>query len=136
MSLQKWFQEELQKAQDTFDYRLERLLFELAEDICRYMDEQHLTRAELASRLDCSRAYITKILNGNPNVTLKTLLKIADALDRNVSINLPRKAHMSQRTVPSTASPSVHAANAPTYKPFKLIPAGKADEQHDLPVAA
>lgn len=135
MSLQKWFQEELQKAQDTFDYRLERLLFELAEDICRHMDEQHLTRAELASRLNCSRAYITKVLNGNPNVTLKTLLRIADALGRDVNIYLPERAKISQSTASSAATLSAQHAKVP-YKLFQLISSGKAEAQNDLSLAA
>lgn len=136
MKLQDWFQEELRKAQDTFDYRLERLLFELAEDICRYMGEQGLTRAELASRLSCSRAYITKILNGNPNVTLKTLLRIADALGRDVTINLPQRVHLSQSTVASAAPLVNQLPSSTKYEDLKPIPKTGQDEHHDLPLAA
>src|SRR2546427_8302109 len=38
-----------------------------------------------------SRAYVTKVLNGNPNLTIKTLLKLSDALGRELAIHFVPK---------------------------------------------
>jgi transcriptional regulator with XRE-family HTH domain len=86
MNTEKWFRDELESVKKTFEFRLEKILLQLGEDICRLMRYQRLNRAEVAIRLGVSRAYVTKILNGNPNLTIKTLLKLSDALGRELVI--------------------------------------------------
>jgi len=86
MNTEEWFREELESVKNTFEFRLEQILLQLGEDICRLMRYQRLNRAEVAARLGVSRAYVTKILNGNPNLTIKTLLKLSDALGRELVI--------------------------------------------------
>jgi transcriptional regulator with XRE-family HTH domain len=56
-------------------------IVELTEDICRLMEEKKVSRAELARRMGTSRAYVTKLLDGNANFTLATMVKVAMALD-------------------------------------------------------
>ena len=67
MATNKWFRQQIVKAEKSFDFRLESLLIELGEDITLLMEQQNLTRSQLAQRLGVSRPYVTKILNGNPN---------------------------------------------------------------------
>src|SRR2546430_5861333 len=86
MNAEKWFKDELGTVRKTFEYRLERILIQLGEDICRLMRDQQISRAEVAERLGVSRAYVTKVLNGNTNLTIKTLLKLSDALGRELAI--------------------------------------------------
>ena len=50
------------------------------EDVCRRMEEQRVSRAELARRMGTSRAYVTKLLDGSANFTLTTMVKVAMAL--------------------------------------------------------
>lgn len=52
------------------------------------MQEQGITRAELARRLGTSQAYITRVLSGNANFTLKTISKLAMALGMELEIGL------------------------------------------------
>jgi transcriptional regulator with XRE-family HTH domain len=89
MNAEKWFKEELESARKTFEFRLEKILLQLGEDICGLMRDQGLSRAEIAARLGVSRAYVTKLLNGNPNLTIKTLVKLSDALGREFVIHFP-----------------------------------------------
>jgi transcriptional regulator with XRE-family HTH domain len=97
MNPEKWFKEELESARKTFEFRLEKILLQLGEDICQLMRDQGLSRAEVAARLEVSRAYVTKVLNGNPNLTIKTLVKLSDALGREVVIQFRRKVPSSVR---------------------------------------
>lgn len=68
------------KAESSVEYWMGVPVAELTEDICRRMEDQQVSRAELARRLGTSRAYVTKLLDGNANFTLATMVKIAMAL--------------------------------------------------------
>jgi len=91
MKTQNWFLENLEKVQKTFDYRLENILLEVGENIALFMKEQNLSRAQMADRLGVSRAYVTKILNGNPNLTIKSLLSLSDVLEKDLVISFRPK---------------------------------------------
>lgn len=49
-------------------------------EVGRLMQEQGVTRAELARRLDSSPAYVTKLLGMNSNVTMSTVARVFHAL--------------------------------------------------------
>jgi plasmid maintenance system antidote protein VapI len=68
-------------AESSADYWMGVPIAELTEDICRLMEEKQISRADLARRLGTSRAYVTKLLDGNANFTLATMVKLAMALD-------------------------------------------------------
>ncbi|MBM3498125.1 MAG: helix-turn-helix transcriptional regulator [Armatimonadetes bacterium] len=53
------------------------------------MNKHGISRAELARRLGKSRAYVTRMLNGQPNMTLKTLTLIAVALGEGIDLFVP-----------------------------------------------
>lgn len=50
-----------------------RAWVETTETIARLMEQRHVTRAELARRLDVTPARITQVLDGTRNLTLATL---------------------------------------------------------------
>ena len=68
------------------NFQRERLSQEVTELISRLMDEQGVSRAELASRLGKSRAYVTKLLSGDGNMTLRTISDIFTALGRSMRV--------------------------------------------------
>jgi plasmid maintenance system antidote protein VapI len=74
------YQELFARAESSVDYWIAGPIIELTEDVCRRMEEQKISRAELARRLGTSRAYVTKLLDGNANFTLATMVKLAMAL--------------------------------------------------------
>jgi transcriptional regulator with XRE-family HTH domain len=55
-------------------------LFRVTEDILVAMEDQGISRAELAQRLGLSKARISQLLGGNSNMTIGTLSDIAFAL--------------------------------------------------------
>lgn len=91
MSTERWFKESLEQIKDTFEYRLETLIMNITEDISKAMKVKKINRTQLAEILNVSPAAITKILNGNPNFTLKTLLTLADALGTDLRIEIKEK---------------------------------------------
>src|SRR5207248_1599985 len=63
---------------EAFDKEVARS--EVSDLIDSLMKKEGVKKAELAKRLGKSRAYVTKILQGNANFTLDTLVLIARAL--------------------------------------------------------
>jgi transcriptional regulator with XRE-family HTH domain len=81
----------IQEAQGSVDYWADIPITEFGEDVCRLMEEQGVSRAELARRLGTSRAYVTKLLGGNANFTLQTMAKVAMALGSAVHVHVACK---------------------------------------------
>jgi len=96
--------QKLETARNTFEYRLEKVLFEVAEQTCKLIESQGVTRSELAQRLAVTPAYITKLLNGNPNLTIKSLLKLSDVLGQTLDIRFAPKLEVAQSTTTSYAA--------------------------------
>ena len=70
------------------EYQAECAIVEFTENIARRMDELGISRSELARRLDTSPAYVTKILRGNANFTLKSMARISTALETTLTTHL------------------------------------------------
>lgn len=80
-------------------YAIEGLVAEAGEFIARLMEEQKVTKAELARRLGKSRAYITQMLSGSTNLTVRTLAEVAFALGAEVKLEaLPLRAAQREET--------------------------------------
>src|SRR5258705_9047405 len=71
---------------------------EFTEDLCRLMKEKGLSRADLAKKIGTSRAYVTKLLGGNANFTLATMVKLAFALDGAVHVHIADKQAVTRWT--------------------------------------
>lgn len=77
-----------EEAKASPDYWHEIPVVEFTEDLCRLMEEKQVSRAELARRIGTSRAYITKLLGGDANFTLMTMVKLAMALGGAVHVHI------------------------------------------------
>jgi transcriptional regulator with XRE-family HTH domain len=69
-------------------YAQESLIVDAAEEIWAALAEEKMTKADLAARLGKSKAFITQLLNGSRNMTLRTLADVASALGRRTCILL------------------------------------------------
>lgn len=64
----------------------ERFILEATEQIAKIMEEEHVSKAELASRLNKSKAFVTQLLGGGRNMTIRTLADVMTALGYSPSI--------------------------------------------------
>ena len=88
----KRFKKLLDKYQDDPRFVAEGLLIDIDEKIVRLMQEKGITRTRFAGLLGVSRAYVTKLLNGNENLTIKQLVRVCAALDCGIAIAIiPRQ---------------------------------------------
>ncbi|MCZ2150600.1 MAG: helix-turn-helix transcriptional regulator [Bryobacterales bacterium] len=60
---------------------------EASEMIARLMAERNVSRADLARKLNKSRAWVTQLLSGKANVTIRTLGEVVYALGAEVKLN-------------------------------------------------
>jgi len=72
------------------DFVFNELVYDLACELKRIMEQKGVTKKELAQRLGVSPAYVTKVLGGS-NITLKTVARILAALEADVSITLKNR---------------------------------------------
>lgn len=75
------------------DYVEESLKIDFAVAIEHAMKDRGINKSEMATNIQSSPAYITKVLKGDANVTIATMAKLSHALDYCVHIVLARKNH-------------------------------------------
>lgn len=61
---------------------------DIAKNVEETMERNEMTRAELAKSIGHSRSYVTKVLMGDANFTLKTLAKLASALECKLNVSI------------------------------------------------
>jgi len=85
------FKKFIERRESTTSYKIEKLKLSVALSINRLIRSSDLNKKELAEKIGVSPAYISKALKGDVNFTIESMVKIADALDCNVHINLTNK---------------------------------------------
>lgn len=91
------------RGSDRYDRMVEqeRLILEATELIYELMEEKSVTKAELARRVGKTRGYLTQILSGRRNMTLRTLADLAFALGHRLEVE--SRVLASRRSATSTA---------------------------------
>jgi transcriptional regulator with XRE-family HTH domain len=87
-------------AQAHDEYWTERASLRFTEELTRWMEQQGLSRTDLAERIGSSQAYITKILKGNVNFTLASMVKLTRALGADLRIELTSAGDSADREEP------------------------------------
>jgi transcriptional regulator with XRE-family HTH domain len=80
------FRESIECGEKDWSLYTEKLLLDVREIIAQQMNKGNVSRADLAKLLNCSRSYITQLLNGDTNIKLGTLVKVLFALGVKPSI--------------------------------------------------
>ena len=78
----------IEKMGSSPEYRAEVAMLDFTCELSRAMSAQGVSRAELARRIGTSPAYITKVLRGDANLTLASMVKLARAVGRELHLQL------------------------------------------------
>ena len=70
------------------DYWAQAAMRRFVSDINRRLNEQNMTRAQLAEKLGTTPAYITKVMRGDVNFTLETMTKLAIAVGGKLQVSI------------------------------------------------
>jgi transcriptional regulator with XRE-family HTH domain len=77
-----------EKAKERETYLATSLILEFTEGLYELMQANNISRKELARRLGTSPAYITKILRGDVNFTVDSMVRLAKAVGGTVQIHV------------------------------------------------
>lgn len=97
MKKEKWFYQAVAEYKNDVEYLTEVAILDVTEKIAAKMKEQNLSRAELAKRLGVSKAFITKVLGGYPNLTIRSMVSLANALGGDLSIDILQKGFQARK---------------------------------------
>lgn len=65
----------------------EWLILQVTEHIADLMNKKGITKKQLADKLGRSKGYITQLLDGRTNMTLRTISDVMWALDSSLTVN-------------------------------------------------
>lgn len=72
----------------------EGLILDVTEAVSSMMQDEDISKTELAKRMGRTKGFITQLLSGDRNLTLRTLAGVADALGSHVTITLSKDRHV------------------------------------------
>jgi transcriptional regulator with XRE-family HTH domain len=78
------------------EYEAERLILDTTEQLIETMKRNGITRTELARRIGKSKGHVSQLLNGERNMTLRTLAELAFALDSEVAFEVKSTTTLTQ----------------------------------------
>jgi transcriptional regulator with XRE-family HTH domain len=101
-------------AEDPAGLRQEELILDATEALARALRSSGLTQSELAARLGKTKGFVSQILGGGKNLTLRPLADVAGALGCKVQIQLRTEKTMNR---PASASDWSQRSTALAAKP-------------------
>lgn len=78
--MKKKYKDFLRKAKESPTYWADLFTLELTEDIWKIMKNKRVSQKRLSSLLGTSEAYVSRILNGDENLSIKSITKLSLAL--------------------------------------------------------
>jgi len=84
----KRFQRLLEQAREQDDYWIHDALHEFTEGLYALMEQREVSKSELARRIDSSPAYVTKVMRGNTNFTLASMVRLVRALGGQLKVKV------------------------------------------------
>jgi transcriptional regulator with XRE-family HTH domain len=87
----KTFKELITSARQRDSYWAARAVLDFTEDLVRLMAQRNVSNAVLARKIGTSPAYVTKVLRGDTNFTVDTMVRLARALDGQLCVHVGRK---------------------------------------------
>jgi len=88
MNQKSWLEEKIDLWEEDAEFLTEEKILEFTERIIAEMDNKSVSKTQLADSLGKSKSFVTKLLKGNANMTLKTMVSVANALGCNLHLDL------------------------------------------------
>ena len=74
----------------------EELILDITEQLCEFLEKEGISRAELARRLNKSKSFVTQLLGGGRNLTLRTLADVVSVLGGKCKIKIVKEPEEDQ----------------------------------------
>lgn len=102
------FRERLRELEQDPDNALERVLIDVTEQIAVAMEKKGINRKQLAEAMGVKPPMVTRLLNGADNTTLRTLMRVAYALDTVLKLAIGRPERVVARRREAEAAVGTH----------------------------
>lgn len=86
------FTDRLEQAKQRDSYWAEQVKIDFAIDLERLMDRQNLRKSDLAVRMATSSAHISKVLRGDANLTIDSMVRLVRAAGGTLHIHIAPQA--------------------------------------------
>ncbi|MGZ4956680.1 MAG: helix-turn-helix domain-containing protein [Methylobacter sp.] len=105
----KSFKQLREKLQQDDSYWVERSKLNFSIELNRLFKQRKISQQELATRINTSSPYITKVFRGDVNFTIETMAKLALAVDGELQIHIaPRQSRTRWFDIIDSKQPSRH----------------------------
>ncbi len=88
----KKFSDLIKEVEGTLSYQEEKVKAEIAHQILIALKDMSLNQSELALAMGVKPSYVSRIVSASENLSLKSLVKLASALNKNLSVKFCNKA--------------------------------------------
>jgi plasmid maintenance system antidote protein VapI len=103
----------------------------ISDSIYAFMEEHDISKAELARALGTSRAYITKVLRGDANMTMQTFVSLLHAMGaKAVTRIVPAQEQSSLEQEASSDDMALDRHDALPASPLQETPAAYGRKAH------
>jgi len=106
-----WLEEKYDLWAEDPEFLTEEKILDFTERVVLEMGKMEITRAQLANSLGKSKAFVTKLLKGDANMTIKTMVTVAQALGCNLHLDLYPKGFYAK---------TLYARDSRGFKPVDL----------------
>ena len=132
------FRELVTQVRQSFQYRVEDLAGTFADELWCAMSSKEMSQAELARKAELSRQFLNHVFRGKPNLTLKTMQKLADSVDYKLHIHLaPADMHCEWlHFLTEKPQKALDLAFKAEVLPFKQIEEPETKDDESLAIAA
>ncbi|HEX2926537.1 MAG: hypothetical protein ACM3UR_12355 [Bacteroidota bacterium] len=90
MRAKDWFLNELDEVKNDVEFQTYDANLRFVEELIKISQKENIEHLNkfLSEKLNCSAAYISKILKGNPNLTIKKMVELGLAFNHKIEIRL------------------------------------------------
>ena len=89
--LDQGVKEFFEDVENSIDYKVEGAKIDFSLELQRFMEQSGMKKVDLAARLGVSRPMITKLLRGDSNVTIETMVRACDAVGGKFFVKIVRQ---------------------------------------------
>lgn len=123
----EWFLKEKERLEKDPEYLTDWVVFVFTEELLKYMEVAGMNKKDLAKKLNCSQAYITKLFRGNPNLTVKKMVELALVFNERIHIQFrnPVSARPAIQLIAKSSQPFVQIETEDESEYWRNIEPGK-----------
>jgi transcriptional regulator with XRE-family HTH domain len=97
----------------------EDLIMEVTETLCELLEKEKVSKKELADRLGKSKGFVSQLLNGGRNLTLRTVADILHVLGYKVFLTTHKVGIQNGKSETSDRPKAVHPAEEAQRLPLE-----------------